>query len=48
MTSDRFGLEGIWDEKVLAADLHNRMDVIEASAELTVGSHVYNINTLKH
>lgn len=48
MTSYRFGLEGICDEKSLTTDLHNRVDMIEVSGELTVTRHVYNVNTFEH
>lgn len=36
MTGDTFGLEGICNEKNFATDLHNRIDTIEVSGELTV------------
>lgn len=48
MTSDRFGLEGICDEKSLATDLHSGIDMIEVSGELKVTSHVYIVNTFEH
>lgn len=48
MTSDTFGLEGICNEKNLAADLHNRTDMIEVSGKLTLSRNVYNRNTFEH
>lgn len=48
MTSDTFGLEGICNEKNLATDLHNRIDMIEVSGKLTVPGHVYDLDTFEH